>query len=136
MTTTEMFQLGKDVLFVIYVLITIILLIRNKIKNNKLTGSTGEIDILDTFKEALTLCNNTIDQMETAFNSIAREGAKTGLLKKNAVLTTVQQFLSKNSNLYEVDFWSDYIDKVIAIKNNDEFSKMNENTNIVTIKGE
>lgn len=134
MDYAQIIELVVRCIILTYAVATTLIMIISKIRKSKSAGKP--IDIVETFKEGLELCNKTIDQMETSFGTIARDGAKTGVLKKNAVMTTVQQFLTNKPLGFDNDFWSDYIDKVIKIKNNDTIqTSENTDVSVVTTKG-
>lgn len=99
----------------LYFTITTICAVAKKIRKRKSAGEV--IDIKTVYTDIADSVIDGIKQSEELFRSIARDGAKTGALKKNNVITIAERACKVAGAPFDLTYWSDFIDKVVSVMN-------------------
>lgn len=125
MTLKDIISLVIWCAFALYTLITIVLSVARKIRNRKTTGD--KIDIKSIYSDIALSALEAIKDSENLFSSIAKDGAKTGTLKFNNVMTVIERLCNGKGVGLDIDYWTTFINSAVEAMNSNKSSQLDSN---------
>lgn len=123
----------RAILFV-YALITTIVAMKKSKKANIATGQ-AKLNLTDMF-EVLNVALASMGEVEELFKSISKDGAKTGKLKLDSVLNTVERVCRDRNLIFDLSSWTTFITNVIKVKNSgstEQSSQLDNEHNVQSV---
>lgn len=110
-------------ILIIYCVITTVVAVIKARKKNKATTQQADVDENNFFVIALAALKE-IKSVEELYKQITKEGAKTGKLKKENVITVLERICNSMDFKFNLTRWEEFIDAVIDVKNSGELEKL------------
>lgn len=115
MEYTQIIQWVVWGIVLLYSVITTVIAIVNKIRKRKTAGEP--IDMKTIYSDISSSIIESIKESEELFNSIAREGSKTGALKFNNVITVAERICNNKGIAFDFNYWSAFVEEVVSVMN-------------------